>query len=421
MQTLQCDILILGAGPAGLSAALAAAKCDKQVIILDDNPLPGGQIWRDGSQSQLPPLARHYRDAVANESRIRVLNGARLIARRSENCVLFETAEDYGTVSWNKLILCCGARELALPFPGWTLPGVSGAGGLQAQMKQGLHLANQKVVIAGSGPLLLAVADTVRRAGGEVVAIVEQAPRAALLRFGFGLWRWPGKLRQLATLFPRRYLSASQVIAAHGDATLRAVTLRHNGREITLPCDKLAIGYGLVPNLEPGLFFSCAISNDAVQVDELQRTSVKNIYAAGECTGFGGSELALIEGEIAGLCAADRAHETKFLQQKRTRWQRFALTLHKTFALPESLKRVATPETLLCRCEDIRCGDVEQAQSWLQAKLTTRCGMGACQGRTCAATARWLYGWPLLEPRAPLSPSRSETLIALAQQPPSPH
>ncbi|MGC9755754.1 FAD/NAD(P)-binding oxidoreductase, partial [Escherichia coli] len=159
----------------------------------------------------------------------------------------------------------------------------------------------------------------------------------------------------------------------------------------------------------------------AVQVDELQRTSVKNIYAAGECTGFGGSELALIEGEIAGLCAADRAHETKFLQQKRTRWQRFALTLHKTFALPESLKRVATPETLLCRCEDIRCGDVEQAQSWLQAKLTTRCGMGACQGRTCAATARWLYGWPLLEPRAPLSPSRSETLIALAQQPPSPH
>ncbi len=110
MQTLQCDILILGAGPAGLSAALAAAKCDKQVIILDDNPLPGGQIWRDGSQSQLPPLARHYRDAVANESRIRVLNGARLIARRSENCVLFETAEDYGTVSWNKLILCCGAR-----------------------------------------------------------------------------------------------------------------------------------------------------------------------------------------------------------------------------------------------------------------------------------------------------------------------
>ena len=178
MQTLQCDILILGAGPAGLSAALAAAKCDKQVIILDDNPLPGGQIWRDGSQSQLPPLARHYRDAVANESRIRVLNGARLIARRSENCVLFETAEDYGTVSWNKLILCCGARELALPFPGWTLPGVSGAGGLQAQMKQGLHMANQKVVIAGSGPLLLAVADTVRRAGGEVVAIVEQAPRA---------------------------------------------------------------------------------------------------------------------------------------------------------------------------------------------------------------------------------------------------
>ena len=153
MQTLRCDILILGSGPAGLAAALAAASCGKQVVILDDNPRPGGQIWREGPQVQLPALARRYREAVAAEKNI------------------------------------CGARELSLPFPGWTLPGVTGAGGLQAQIKHGLTLRGQKVVIAGSGPLLLAVAATVKKSGGEVRQIVEQAPLSALLRFGSSLWR----------------------------------------------------------------------------------------------------------------------------------------------------------------------------------------------------------------------------------------
>lgn len=144
MQTLRCDILILGSGPAGLAAALAAASCGKQVVILDDNPRPGGQIWREGPQVQLPALARRYREAVAAEKNITSLNGARLIARPSAHRVLFETADDSGVVEWQKLILCCGARELSLPFPGWTLPGVTGAGGLQAQIKHGLTLRGQR-------------------------------------------------------------------------------------------------------------------------------------------------------------------------------------------------------------------------------------------------------------------------------------
>ncbi len=129
MYTLRCDILILGAGPAGMAAALAAAACDKQVIILDDNPAPGGQIWRAGSQATLPALARRYRDAIAASAAIRV------VERRAADCrpaparsVLFETADGGGVVYWQKLILCCGARELSLPFPGWTLPGVTSAG-----------------------------------------------------------------------------------------------------------------------------------------------------------------------------------------------------------------------------------------------------------------------------------------------------
>ncbi|HCR0222392.1 TPA: NAD(P)/FAD-dependent oxidoreductase [Klebsiella aerogenes] len=415
MNTLRCDILILGAGPAGMAAALSAAACDKQVIILDDNPAPGGQIWRAGPQATQPALARHYRDAIAASAAIRLVNGARLIARPSAYSVLFETADGGGVVYWQKLILCCGARELSLPFPGWTLPGVTGAGGLQAQIKQGLALKGEKVVIAGSGPLLLAVADTVNKAGGEVTNIIEQAPLPALLRFAGGLWRWPQKLRQLAMLAPKGYLSGTQVIRAHGTTRLEAVTLRQRGDERTIACDRLAIGYGLIPNIETALLFGCATAQEAIQVNRWQQTSIADIYAAGECTGFGGSELALAEGEIAGFAAAGASHQAQALFARRARWQRFADAINRAFRLAESLKNAATPESLLCRCEDVRCGDVAAAGGWPQAKLTQRCGMGACQGRTCAASARWLYGWPLPQPREPLAPARAETLIALAR------
>ena len=337
MNTLRCDILILGAGPAGMAAALSAAACDKQVIILDDNPAPGGQIWRAGPQATQPALARRYRDAIVASAAIRLVNGARLIARPSAHSVLFETADGGGVVYWQKLILCCGARELSLPFPGWTLPGVTGAGGLQAQIKQGLALKGEKVVIAGSGPLLLAVADTVNKAGGEVTNIIEQAPLPALLRFAGGLWRWPQKLRQLATLAPKGYLSGTQVIRAHGTTRLEAVTLRQRGVERTIACDRLAIGYGLIPNIETGLLFGCATAQEAIQVNRWQQTSVTDIYAAGECTGFGGSELALAEGEIAGYAAAGASQQAQALFTRRARWQRFAEAINRTLRLTESL------------------------------------------------------------------------------------
>lgn len=414
MQTWQCDVAILGAGPAGLAAALAAAESGKQVLVIDDNPHPGGQIWRAGPQSTLPPLAQRYRDAIAANSQITLLSGMRLIARPSSHSLLVESADSGGVIHWKKLILCCGARELALPFPGWTLPGVTGAGGLQAQIKNGLRLDNEKVVIAGSGPLLLAVADSVRKAGGEVVLIVEQAPLLSLLRFGVGLWRWPGKLRQLASLAPRGYRTDSQVVSAEGESALSAVTVRRHGKTSTLNCTRLAIGYGLIPNLEPGLFFGCEVNGEAIAVDEWQATRAADIYAAGECTGFGGSELALVEGKIAGYAAAENLSRAQAMFTQRANWQRFADAVNSTFALPERLKLAVTPDTLLCRCEDVRCGDVDGESDWRQAKLAQRCGMGACQGRTCAASARWLYGWPIPQPREPLAPARLDTLLMLA-------
>lgn len=119
-------------------------------------------------------------------------------------------------------------------------------------------------------------------------------------------------------------------------------------------------------------------------------------------------------GEIAGYAAANCPQKAQSAISARARWQRFAQALHTTFALPESLKAATTADTLLCRCEDIRCGDVQNAESWQAAKLASRCGMGACQGKVCATSARWLYGWPLPQPREPLSP-RVSTRLSISQ------
>ena len=166
----RCDILIIGAGPAGMAAALAAAPSGAAVTVVDDNPLPGGQIWRDDPQVALPPLAQQHRAALARHTNIRVLTGTRVVglgARQPTDkapALLLEDADRGWTQHSHRIILCTGARELLLPFPSWTLPGVTGAGALQALIKAGLDVRGQRIVIAGTGPLLLATAATATQA-----------------------------------------------------------------------------------------------------------------------------------------------------------------------------------------------------------------------------------------------------------------
>jgi Uncharacterized NAD(FAD)-dependent dehydrogenases len=282
-----------------------------------------------------------------------------------------------------------------VPFPGWTLPGVTGAGGLQAQIKQGLTIHGERVVIAGSGPLLLAVANSVKQAGGEVVLVAEQAPLWRLAAFAGGLWRWPAKLRQAFSLMPRRYCAGSRVPAALGQERLTSVRVNSGGKERTIACDRLACGFGLVANIELAMLLGCRIEQDAVAVDHWQQTSQAHIYAAGECTGIGGSELALIEGAIAGYAAIGQKSKADSLAAQRRQWRRFATAVASTFALDERLSSLANPQTLLCRCEDVTLEQVRHQPDWNTAKLSSRCGMGACQGKICATAARQLLGWPL--------------------------
>ncbi|VBB13614.1 NAD(P)/FAD-dependent oxidoreductase [Burkholderia stabilis] len=409
-ERLSVDVAIVGAGPAGLSAVRAAAQGGATVAIVDDNPRAGGQIWRQGTAAAAPPAAAE-RLAVLRLPNVTHLAATRIVAETQPGTLLLEDDERGLLLDYRTLILCCGARELLLPFPGWTLPGVTGAGGLQALIKYGLDVRGQRTVIAGSGPLLLASAATARQAGARVSHVLEQAAWGDVTGFGAGLWRWPSKLAQAAKLVTPAYRPDAYVVEAFGDKRLERVRIRQGGREFDVDCDRLACGFGLVPNTVLPSHLGCRIENGAVAVDAHQRTSRDGHFAAGECTGVGGSELAMVEGEIAGYAATGQTAPLAVLVARRAHWQAFADAVRERFAIREPIRRLARPDTLLCRCEDVRFDAVAQEPGWTAAKLQSRCGMGACQGRVCGAAAQALFGWTPPVPRTPLVPARVGTLM----------
>jgi NADPH-dependent 2,4-dienoyl-CoA reductase/sulfur reductase-like enzyme len=169
-------------------------------------------------------------------------------------------------------------------------------------------------------------------------------------------------------------------------------------------CDLLAVGYGLVPNTEVARAVGCRIDRRAVVVDGFGRTDLPGVWAAGECTGVGGVDAALLEGRIAGLAAAGRADDAAALLPARRAAGRFAAALDRTFALDPRLGRLAADDTIVCRCEDVAAGRLRCHSNWREAKLMTRIGMGPCQGRVCGTATETLFGWAPDDVRPPLFP-----------------
>ena len=394
-----------------MAAAIRARESGAVVTVLDDNATPGGQIWRgERSNRRSNNWFKHFHTAA-----VPILPNARVIsAESSSRTILIETPEGAREVSFKKLILATGAREIFLPFPGWTLPGILGVGGLQALAKSGLPIAGKQIIVAGSGPLLLAAAGYFRKHGARVKLIAEQAPRSALARFAFQLLRNPGKSIQAAglqwTLAGVPYLQECWVEAAEGDGCVQRVRLRRHGKVWIEACDYAAIAYGLYPNTELAALLGCRIDKQAIVVDELQRTPVDGVFAAGECTGIGGVDLSLVEGEIAGYAAAGDTDRARRLFRKRAAARRFAEALNRAFTLRDPLKRLPRPDTFVCRCEDVTYERLRTMPSFRAAKLHTRCGMGPCQGRICGPAAEFLFGWRTASVRPPIFPARIGSL-----------
>jgi D-hydroxyproline dehydrogenase subunit alpha len=412
--SMDVEILVVGAGPAGISAAATAAAHGRDVLVLDDNPAPGGQIWRDSTIAQEDESHDRRRKVLLSlrASGARIFSGWTVFDAPGNRTLraIQEDGPDVHTIdfSYQKLILATGARERFLPFPGWTLPGVFGAGGLQALARGGLPVSGKRIVIAGTGPLHLPVAAHLRQMGARVTTVAEQASRRQLARFTAFLSRQPGKLLEglqyRAASGGSRYRPGCWPVAALGSAKIESVRLTDGEHTWTEPCDMLGCSFHLVANTELGSLLGCTLCDGVIKVDETQQTSIANVFAAGEPTGIAGLDSALLTGTMAGLSAAGKTDEAKTLLPRRKKMERFAAQLNEAFTLRPELLTLAEPDTIVCRCEDITYASIARYQSWTEAKLQTRCGMGPCQGRVCGPATEALFGWHTSSVRPPIFP-----------------
>lgn len=419
------DVVVVGAGPGGIAAAAVAAEAGLRVCLLDDNRAAGGQIWR-GYCPQTAERYPHGREFLQWTARLRrtdceVWPGWRATDRPATHCLRLESDGEIRDIEFRRLIVATGARERFLPFPGWTLPGVVGAGGLQALVKSGLDPRGKRVVVAGTGPLLLAIAAGLADAGANILGICEQAPLSRLLSFGLALTAYPEKLiegaryRQKMPRIP--YRSHCWVVRAEGSGCVERVAITNGRKQWTLACEWLACGFHLVPNLELPRLLGCRIAGGYVSVDARQQSSIPDVACVGELTGIGGMGKALLEGQIAGLAAVGRESEAAALAPRLKRLKQFAQKLDRAFALREELKTLAAPETLVCRCEDVPYSELKECSSWREAKLHTRCGMGACQGRVCGAATEFLFDWQYEGARPPVFPAAVSAVAATFDSP----
>ncbi|BBC31292.1 hypothetical protein SGFS_025860 [Streptomyces graminofaciens] len=455
MSAEQPHLAVIGAGPAGLAAALAAAGRGVHVTLVDSADAVGGQFYRQPTAALRArrPKALHHQWRTwrrIGEALDRHLAAGHIThlpehhawcvekhpdRRRDQrpdrqpnpqpprrftvHALLGPEQETPVAVPADAVLLATGGYENVLPFPGWTLPGVVTAGGAQAMLKGALVVPGRAAVVAGTGPLLLPVATGLAAAGVSVAALVESADPKAFVRRAGRLARRPDKLVEgagfAAELLRRRVrtLVRHTVVEAHGVDRLEAVTVAaidaqgrvRPGTERRIPCDTLAVGHGMLPHTDLAESLGCRIDGVHVYVDDEQRTDVPGVWAAGETTGIGGAALSLAEGHIAGRSATARlrgrepdSHAWAAAAKSRGALREFFAALSAVYAPPAHWAERVTDDTVVCRCEEVTAGSVREAVGELGAgdlrtvKLLTRAGMGWCQGRMCGAAVAGITG-----------------------------
>ena len=426
-------LAIVGAGPAGLSAAIAAAKCGLRPVVVDENPTPGGQIYR-----QLP---REFQVEQPETLGLTYQKGQRLLGRAYDANIELKL----GTTVWGlfdpltlglesegkseslqcrALVLATGGYDRAIPFPGWTLPGVMTLGGAQTLVKSQRMLPGKKIILSGAGPFLLPVTSQLVEAGADIVAVLEASKPVGWLSKVGALWGQWDRLREgwdyVKPLLKARVgvRFGQAVIEAWGSGRIEGVVTASlddawrpiPGTEQTILADAVAVGYGFSVNTQLSRLCRCehqfrkGYGGWTVKVDSRQGTSVAKVFAAGETTGIGGSDIAAAEGSIAGYSAAEalgmiteseartcRAPYLERLQKLRP----FARMMADLFTPRDGLFDITSQDTVVCRCEEVTTAQIYQAidngaNDLAGVKSRTRAGMGMCQGRVCGASVATL-------------------------------
>jgi D-hydroxyproline dehydrogenase subunit alpha len=438
------EVLVIGAGPGGLSAAIAARSAGAAVVVVDERAQPGGQYFKQISIDPAGAAApdRQHREGAALIETARHLGveiRSGLMIWGAFEPGLFAAVADGRSHRFapKATIVASGAYERGWPVPGWTLPGVMTTGAAQTLWRTARRLPGRRVLIAGNGPLNLQLAAELIEGGAEVVAVVEAAPRPGPAKLGAlcaMLATAPGLVCGGLRYHLRRQAGGAEMI--HGSVVAsvvkseRGLVVQLDGAARSFEVDVLCLGYGFEPSNELLRVLGCGHDLDpvrrqlATRRDDCGRTDVAGIYALGDCTGLGGARAALAEGTIVGLSVAqDLGHKIDEAQRERARatlrrHRRFQRALWDLYEAPPYSTRYATAETVICRCEEVTLGQIEQALAEKMAsagtvKRRTRLGMGRCQGRYCAPVLEALLAERLgkergeftgFAPRVPVKP-----------------
>jgi len=446
----RADVAVVGAGPAGLAAAIVLAEHDADVVLVDEQARPGGQIYRQPpatfADAALPPGPRYARGrgllAAADAAAFRRLGGTivwgifepddaeavRLNGSAPSPSWLLALAGDAGLerLAVRNVLVATGAYDLPVAFPGWTLPGVMAAGGVQAFVKSQKLLPGRRFVLAGAHPLLLLVADQLLAAGADVAAVALAQPRPAITDAVAAAARLRGRVAGVGAaagplLRLRRAhvpLLFSHVVAeAEGSDGVEAARLRPvddawqptGAADARFECDTLALGYGFVPSTELVRQAGCAhawrsaAGGWVTEHDEWQRASRTGISVAGELTGVAGAEQAEEEGRLAAigilqelgrLDAGSAARLAAPVRRRLRTLRRFSMLVQERFEpRRDALAALVDGSTIVCRCEEVTADELRAALAAHPhlgdadaVKQLTRVGMGPCQGRFCQPT-----------------------------------
>ena len=425
---IHSDLAIVGAGPAGLAAATSALAGGLSVTLLDDNATPGGQYFRQPPPAlrravSVPHDAEHRRAEALfralGHPRLRYLPGATVWDAPESRVLAFARGVESGRVRAEAVVLATGAVERPVPFPGWTLPGVLTAGGVQNLIKGQRILPGRRFLVAGNGPLLLVVAHSILAAGGTVVQVVESAS------FARAWHRLPALL--VAPDLLRRGL-AYRLALRRADVPLRdghTIVEVRGGNEVTealvapidpdgrvdraqltrVAVDTVVAGFGLTPSVELPRLLGVRHRWDVARGGLVPERSadfetVPGVFVVGDGAGIGGAEVALAEGRLVGLLAVARlgrgegprvAEEIRSLRARLARLHRVRDAIAALWAPPRTFAALLTPDTVVCRCEDVTAGEVarlaDESDGGVDVvKATSRVTMGRCQGRNCLVT-----------------------------------
>lgn len=463
-------VVVVGGGPAGITAALTTAEAGLRTLLVDERPTLGGQVFKQPGPGFVVtderPLGSQWRygrrlvERGAASAVQRAMDTAVVDAEQADDgwLLVLATGADTRRVHASRLVVCAGAHDRPVVFPGWTLPGVITAGGLQGLVKSQRFMPGRRMVFAGSGPVALAFPAQLAHYGADIVLALEAGPPpgpvdvARLTRAAYGnvdllqdaVRYRVGLLRHKIPLHYRRI-----VVRAEGERRVERITHARvdadwqvvPGTEQTVEADLLCVGYGFAPSVEllrligAGFDDDEALGGPVAHRDSWCRLSVARSYAAGDGAGVEGSKVAVDEGVIAGLAAAmdegvltaDEARPRARPALVRIRRRRsLAAATSRMYRVGSGIYDLADDATAVCRCEEVTAGRLSEViadnDDLSVVKALTRAGMGPCQGRYCgrhvAAMISRRHGAPItaVEPATPRMPVRPVAIGAIADR-----